>query len=100
VARDWITLMKKAYGRRADPSTTAVPWTRKRPAVVMAARILATVAAAAGRTHTFIGARHRRIKRRRGTLKALVATSRAILEIIWTLPSNPAALCRELGEDH
>lgn len=53
-------------------------------------RILATAAAAAGRTHTFIGARHRRIKRRRGTLKALVATSRAILEIIWRLLSNPA----------
>jgi hypothetical protein len=47
--------------------------------------ILGEAAAAATRTGTFPGERYRRIVRRRGKLKALVAIARTILVIIWHL---------------
>jgi transposase len=54
-------------------------------------------AAAAGRTGTFLGERYRRIVRRRGKLKALVAVARSILVIVWHLLTNRAARYRDLG---
>jgi transposase len=45
--------------------------------------ILGEAAAAAARTDTFLGERYRRIVKRRGKLKALVAVARSILVIIW-----------------
>jgi hypothetical protein len=48
------------------------------------ARVLGEAAAAAGKTNTFSGERYRRIARRRGTKKAMVAVGRSILIIIWT----------------
>ena len=45
--------------------------------------VLGEAAAAAGRTSTFLGERYRRIARRRGKLRALVAVARSILVIIW-----------------
>ena len=47
------------------------------------ARVLGEVAVAAGRTDTFLGERYRRIARRRGKKKAIVAVGRSILVIIW-----------------
>src|SRR5258708_9082293 len=47
--------------------------------------ILGEAAAAAGKTDTFLGERYRRLARRRGKLKALVATARSILVIVWHL---------------
>ena len=40
-------------------------------------------AAAAARTDTFLGERYRRLVKRRGKLKALVAVARSILVIVW-----------------
>ena len=58
---------------------------------------LGEAAAAAARTDTFLGERYRRIARRRGKLKALVAVARSILVIIWHLLTNRAARYRDLG---
>ncbi len=55
------------------------------------ARVLGEAAAAAGKTNTFLGERYRRIARRRGTKKAIVAVGRSILIIIWHLLSDPDA---------
>ena len=49
------------------------------------ARVLGEAAVAAGRTDTFLGERYRRIARRRGKKKAIVAVGRSILVIIWHL---------------
>jgi transposase len=58
---------------------------------------LGEAAAAAARTDTFLGERYRRLARRIGKLKALVAVARSILVIIWHLLSDPAARFCELG---
>ena len=44
---------------------------------------------AAGKTDTFLGERYRRIARRRGKKKAIVAIGRSTLVIIWHLLSDP-----------
>jgi transposase len=59
--------------------------------------VLGEIAAAAARTDTFLGERYRRIVKRRGKLKALVAVARTILVIIWHLLADPAARYRDLG---
>ena len=46
------------------------------------ARVLGEAAVTAGRTDTFLGERYRRIARRRGKKKAIVAVGRSILVII------------------
>lgn len=61
--------------------------------------VLGEAAASAGRTRTFLGARYRRLARRIGKLKALVATSRSILIIVWQLLSDPTARYRDLGPE-
>jgi transposase len=61
------------------------------------ARVLGEAAVAAGRTDTFLGERYRRIARRRGTKRAIVAVGRSILVIIWHLLSDPDARYRDLG---
>jgi transposase len=62
--------------------------------------ILGEAAAAAARTGTFLGERYRRIVKRRGKLKALVAVARSILVIIWNLLANPAARYHDLGSGY
>jgi transposase len=57
--------------------------------------VLGEAAATAARTDTFLGERYRRIARRRGKLRALVA--RSILVIVWHLLASPAARFHELG---
>jgi hypothetical protein len=59
--------------------------------------VLGEAAAAAARTDTFLGERYRRIVRRRGKLKALVAVARSILVIIWNLLTDPTARYQDLG---
>jgi transposase len=61
---------------------------------------LGEAAAAAAKTNTFLGERYRRIVKRRGKLKALVAVARSILVIVWNLLSNPAARFYDLGPDY
>ncbi|MGW3149536.1 transposase [Streptomyces sp. NPDC001177] len=60
---------------------------------------LGEAANAAARTDTFLGARYRRIVRRRGHAKALVAVARSILVITWHLINDPDASYQELGSD-
>ena len=62
--------------------------------------VLGEVATAAAKTDTFLGARYRRLVKRRGKLKALVAIARSILVIIWHLLADPAARYRDLGADY
>ena len=61
---------------------------------------LGEAAAAAAKTDTFLGERYRRLVRRRGRLKALVATARAILVIVWHLLADPTARYHDLGADY
>jgi transposase len=61
---------------------------------------LGQAAAAAARTDTFLGERYRRIVKRRGKLKALVALARSILRIVWQLLSEPTARFHDLGPDY
>lgn len=64
------------------------------------ARVLGEAAVSAGKTHTFLGERYRRIARRRGKKKAVVAVGRSMLIIVWQLLSDPAAEFIDLGPDH
>jgi transposase len=64
------------------------------------ARVLGEAAVAAGRTNTFLGARYRRIARRRGKKKAIVAVGRSLLVAIWHLLSDPDSAFLDLGPDH
>jgi transposase len=61
------------------------------------ARVLGEAAAAAGRTDTFLGERDRRIARRRGAKRAMVAVGRSVLVIVWHLLSDPDARFHDLG---
>ena len=61
---------------------------------------LGEAAAAATKTDTFLGERYRRIVKRRGKLKALVAVARSILVIIWHLLTDPFARFCDLGPDY
>ena len=62
--------------------------------------ILGEVAASAAKTDTFLGERYRRLVRRTGKQKALVAVARSILVIIWHLLADPTARYIDLGPDH
>ncbi len=64
------------------------------------ARVLGEAAVRAARTDTFLGARHRRIARRRGKKKAVVATGRSLLVVIWHLLSAPETRFEDLGADY
>jgi transposase len=61
------------------------------------ARVLGEAAVAAGRTDSFLGQRYRRIARRRGSKKAIVAVGRSILVIVWHLLADPDARFCDLG---
>jgi transposase len=64
------------------------------------ARTLGEAAVIAGRTDTFLGERYRRITKRRGKKRAMVAVGRSILVIIWHLLANDDAHFTDLGPDH
>jgi transposase len=61
--------------------------------------VLGEAAASAARTDTFVGERYRRLVRRRGKPKALVAVARSILVITWHLLADPTARFNDLGSD-
>ena len=61
--------------------------------------MLGNAAVSAGRTDTFLGDRYRRIARRRGRKKAVVAIGRSILVIIWHLLADPDARYIDPGSD-
>jgi transposase len=53
-----------------------------------------------GPDDTFLGARYRRLVRRRGKKKAIVAVGRSTLVIIWHLLADPDTHFDDLGADH
>jgi transposase len=57
-------------------------------------------ATAAAKTDTFLGERYRRLVRRIGKRKALVAVARSILVIVWHLLADPTARFHDLGADY
>lgn len=59
---------------------------------------LAAAAASRGKA-TFLSERYRRLVKRRGKGKALVAVARSILVIIWHLLADPTARFHDLGAD-
>ena len=82
--------VKESAGRRKGNATTG----HGNPYL---ARVLGEAAVAAGRTNTFLGERYRRIARRRGAKRAIVAVGRSILIIIWHLLSDPTVRYQDLG---
>ena len=60
---------------------------------------LGEAATSAARTKTFLASRYKRIARRRGKQRALVAVGNSILTIAWHLLSDPAAHFTDLGPD-
>ena len=64
------------------------------------ARVLGESAVVAARTDSFLGERYRRIAKRRGKKRAIVAVGRSILVIVWHLLSGEQAVFTDLGADH
>jgi transposase len=64
------------------------------------ARVLGEAAVNAGRTKTFLGERYRRLTRRRGKKRAIVAIGRSVLVIIWHLLQDSEARFHDLGPEH
>ena len=62
--------------------------------------VLGEVATAAAKTDTFLGARYKRLVRRRGKQRALVAVARSILVIVWHILNDPEARYHDLGADY
>jgi transposase len=61
------------------------------------ARVLGEIAVAAARTSSFLGERYRRIARRRGAKRAIVAVGRSVLTIVWHLLNDTEATFHDLG---
>jgi transposase len=64
------------------------------------AATLGEIAVTAGRTNTFLGERYRRIAKRRGKKRALVAVGNSVLTIVWHLLADPDAHYQDLGPDY
>lgn len=64
------------------------------------AAVLGETAVAAGKTDTREGARHRRIARRRGKAKAVVATGNTQMRVFHALLSKPGTRYQDLGPDY
>lgn len=60
---------------------------------------LGEIGIATTRTATFLGSRYRRIAKRRGKRRALVAVGNSVLTIAWHLLSDPDARFQDLGPD-
>jgi transposase len=60
---------------------------------------LGDAAMSAAKTDTFLGARYRKLVKRRGHTKALVAVARSMLVIVWHLIHDPEARFVDLGSD-
>ncbi|MER6831174.1 IS110 family transposase [Streptosporangium sp. NPDC000563] len=60
---------------------------------------LGEIVAVTSRSSTFLGERYRRLSRRRGRKRAIVAVGNSLLTIVWHLLSDPEARYRDLGPD-
>jgi len=64
------------------------------------AAVVGETSVAAGKTDTREGARHRRLSRRRGKNKAVVATGNTQLRVLRVLLSSPGTRYQDLGADY
>jgi transposase len=79
----------KSAGRKKGNSTgKGNPWL---------AGALGEVVAGLARTDTFLGQRYRRLVRRRGKKRAIVAVGNSVLTVVWHLLSDPNARYQDLG---
>ncbi|MCW2539878.1 MAG: putative transposase [Frankiales bacterium] len=85
----YLLIGRQVQGKR-------IQWARHR----YLARVLGESAVVAGRTDSFLGERYRRIAKRRGKKRAIVAVGRSILVIVWHLLSDEQAVFNDLGADH
>ena len=74
----------------AAPPAEAIPWL---------AGTLGEIVASLSRTNTFLGERYRRLARRSGKSRAIVAVGNSVLTIIWHLLDDPDARYQDLGAD-
>ena len=81
---------RQPAGRGTAAAGTGNPWPGGTPG---------EAATSAARTKTFLASRCKRIARRRGKQRALVAVGNSILTIAWHLLSDPAAHFTDLGPD-
>jgi transposase len=63
------------------------------------AQVLGDIAVCCGRSDSFLGERYRRIARRRGSKRAIVAVGRSVLIIVWHLLQDPDTRFADLGAD-
>jgi transposase len=85
-------IANSSAGRRKTATTgKGNPW--------LAATIGETIAAAS-RTNTHLGERYRRLARRRGKKRAIVAAGNTLLTITWHLLADPNTHYHDLGPDH
>jgi transposase len=83
---------KNSAGKKRGGSTgKGNPWL---------AGTLGEVVATISRTNTFLGERYRRLARRRGKKRAIVATGHSVLTIVWHLLADPEAHYHDLGGDY
>jgi transposase len=83
---------KKSAGRgKAGATGKGNPWL---------AGTLGEVVAGLSRTNTFLGARYRRLVKRRGKNRSIGAVGNSILTIVWYLLGVPARTYYDLGVDH
>src|SRR6185312_7555306 len=61
---------------------------------------LGEIVAVLSRTSTFLGERYRRLARRRGKKRAIVAVGNSVLTIIWYLLADTEAHYQDLGPDY
>jgi transposase len=80
---------QQSAGRKKGSSTgKGNPWL---------AATLGEVVAALARTDTFLGDRYRRLARRRGRKRAIVAVGNSVLTIVWHLLADPDTRYHDLG---
>jgi transposase len=89
----WSPQVTQSAGKRKGSNATG----RGNPYLSAA---LGEAAISASRTHSFLGARYRRLARRMPKKKALVATGNSILTITHALLADPSATYHDLGADY
>ena len=91
--RAWITGLRcgQSAGRsKAAATGKGNPWL---------GGTIGEAATGAARTSTFLAGRYKRVVKRRGKKRALVAVGNSILTICWHLLSDPSAHFTDLGPD-
>jgi transposase len=83
---------KNSAGRKKSGGTgKGNPWL---------AGTLGEVVAGLSRTSTFLGERYRRLARRRGKKRAIVAAGNSVLTVVWHLLDDPEQPFIDLGPDY